>query len=170
MPRITVEIEGTSKNVKLLLYAQNPVLISIPVFSLMLEKYLAGGRTTPATPAISLLNALDVQLDRILAEGLEKRWARHETSMNLTHVWAKNRGFGLFPEPGYESRTVTCVKNARGVDVPAMIAFAKARGMIIGNGYGKLKNDTFRIAHMGELGPDDLRGLFQALDEFLAEQ
>ena len=26
MPRITVEIEGTSKNVKLLLYAQNPVL------------------------------------------------------------------------------------------------------------------------------------------------
>ncbi len=136
---------------------------------LILEKYLSGGRTTPATPAISLLNALDVQLDRILAEGLENRWARHEESMKLVHAWAKDHGFGLFPEPGYESRTVTCVKNTRGVDVPAMLAFAKARGMIIGNGYGKLKNDTFRIAHMGELGPDDLRGLFQTLNAFLAE-
>ena len=136
---------------------------------LMLEKYLSGGRTTPATPAISLLNALDVQLDRILAEGLENRWVRHEASMNLTHAWAREQGFELFPAPGYESRTVTCVKNTRGVDVPAMIAFAKASGMIIGNGYGKLKNDTFRIAHMGELGPNDLRGLFRVLDAFLAE-
>ena len=135
---------------------------------LMLEKYLAAGKTTPATPAISLLNALDVQLDRILAEGLEKRWARHETSMALTHAWAQDRGFDLFPEPGYESRTVTCVRNSRGVDVPAMIAFAREHGMIIGNGYGNLKNDTFRIAHMGELGPDDMRELFAVLDQFLA--
>ena len=135
---------------------------------LVLEKYAGGGRTTPATPAISLLNALAVQLDRILSEGLEKRWARHETSMALTHAWAQDRGFDLFPEPGYESRTVTCVRNSRSVDVPAMIAFAREHGMIIGNGYGNLKNDTFRIAHMGELGPDDMRELFAVLDQFLA--
>ncbi len=135
---------------------------------LLLEKYLAAGKTTPATPAISLLYALDVQLDRILSEGLENRWARHEESMQLTHEWAKKHGFELFPEPGYESRTVTCVRNTRDIDVPAMIAFAKERGMIIGNGYGSLKNKTFRIAHMGELGPDDMRALFAVLDEFLS--
>ncbi len=134
---------------------------------LMLEKYLAAGKTTPATPAVSLLNALDVQLDRILAEGLEARWARHEASMKLAHAWARERGFELFPAPGYESRTVTCIANVRGVDVPAMIAFARERGMIIGNGYGNLKNKTFRIAHMGELGLDDLRALFAVLDQFL---
>jgi len=134
---------------------------------LMLEKYLAAGKTTPATPAISLINALDVQLDRILAEGLEKRWARHESSMTMTHAWAKENGFELFPEPGYESRTVTCVKNTRGIDVPAMITFAREHGMIIGNGYGKIKNETFRIAHMGELGPDDMQGLFAVLNQFL---
>ncbi|RUA18423.1 MAG: aminotransferase, partial [Clostridia bacterium] len=109
---------------------------------LMLEKYLANGRTTPATPAISLINALDVQLDRILAEGLRKRWQRHERCMEMTHAWAHAHGFDLFPEPGYESHTVTCVKNTNNIDVPGMIAFASARGMILGNGYGKLKNKT----------------------------
>ncbi len=136
---------------------------------LLLEKYLVAGKTTPATPAISLLNALDVQLDRILAEGLENRWARHQRSMALTHAWAQKNGFELFPAPGYESRTVTCIRNTRGVDVPAMIAFAQERGMIIGNGYGKLKNETFRIAHMGELGPADMQALFAVLNEFLDE-
>lgn len=135
---------------------------------LMLEKYLANGRTTPATPAISLINALDVQLDRILAEGLHERWQRHERCMEMTHAWAHAHGFDLFPEPGYESRTVTCVKNTNNIDVPGMIAFASARGMILGNGYGKLKNETFRIAHMGELGPDDMQALFSVLDRFLA--
>ena len=135
---------------------------------LLLEKYIAAGRTTPATPAVSLLNALDVQLERILAEGLEARWARHETSMRLTHAWAQENGFELFPEPSYESRTVTCVRNTRGIDVPAMLAFARAHGMILGNGYGQLKNQTFRIAHMGELGPDDMQELFAVLDAFLA--
>ena len=135
---------------------------------LMLEKYLSGGRTTPATPAISLINALDVQLDRILGEGLRERWDRHERCMSMTHAWVHEHGFELFPEPGYESPTVTCVKNTNNVDVPGMIAFASARGMVMGNGYGKLKNKTFRIAHMGEIGPDDMRALFNVLDRFLA--
>jgi len=134
---------------------------------LTLEKYLAAGRTTPATPAISLLYALDVQLDRILAEGLEARWARHETCMTMTHTWARKHDFELFPAAGYESRTVTCVRNTRDIDVPAMIAFARERNMVIGNGYGSLKNQTFRIAHMGELGPEDMRALFDVLDAFL---
>jgi aspartate aminotransferase-like enzyme len=32
---------------------------------------------TPSTPPISLMFAADKQLDDILAEGLENRWARH---------------------------------------------------------------------------------------------
>jgi len=135
---------------------------------LLLEKYLAAGKTTPATPAISLLYALDVQLDRILAEGLEERWARHKTCMEMTHAWARRQGFQLFPAEGYESPTVTCVSNTRDIDVTAMLDFARERGMILGNGYGPLKQKTFRIAHMGELGPADMNALFTVLDEYLA--
>ncbi len=134
---------------------------------LVLEKYAGGGRTTPATPAISLMNAADLQFDRILAEGLEARWARHEQCMEMTHAWAEEYGFELFPEPGYESRTVTCIQNNLDIDVPAMIAHAGQHNMVIGNGYGKLKNKAFRIAHMGELTPANMEELFEILDGFM---
>ncbi|NOZ72873.1 MAG: alanine--glyoxylate aminotransferase family protein [Chloroflexi bacterium] len=137
---------------------------------LLLEKYISAGRTTPATPAISLLYAADHQLQRILDEGLEARWQRHQQCMELTHAWARDRGFSLFPAPGYESRTVTCVSNDRNVDVPAMIAYARERDCVIGNGYGQLKNKTFRIAHMGELAPTDMQRLFAVLDDYLANE
>ncbi|MDX1524600.1 MAG: aminotransferase class V-fold PLP-dependent enzyme, partial [Anaerolineae bacterium] len=44
---------------------------------LVLDKYLRKN-TTPATPAISLIRALNVELDRIFTEGLEARFARHQ--------------------------------------------------------------------------------------------
>ncbi len=135
---------------------------------LLLEKYFSDGRTTPATPAISLLYAADRQFDRMLAEGLEARWARHAQGMQLTHAWAHKHGFTLFPEPGYESPTITCIRNNRDVDVAVMVKHAKARGLVIGNGYGKLKGQTFRIAHMGELTPAQMEELFVVLDEFLS--
>ena len=43
---------------------------------LNLEKSLKKN-TTPATPAISLMRALSVQLDQIFAEGVAARYARH---------------------------------------------------------------------------------------------
>lgn len=136
---------------------------------LELDKYFSAGKTTPATPAIGLLYATDLQLDRILAEGLEQRWGRHQQCMEMTHAWAEQHGFELFPEPGYESRTVTCIRNTREIDVAALVAHAKAHGMIIGNGYGKLKGKTFRIGHMGELNPLHMEELFDVLDVFMNE-
>ena len=87
--------------------------------------------------------------------------------MEMTHAWARRQGFELFAEPGYESRTVTCIRNSRGIDVPALIAHARSRDLVIGNGYGQLKNQTFRIAHMGELREEHMVELFAVLDEFL---
>ncbi|MCP4169061.1 MAG: alanine--glyoxylate aminotransferase family protein [Chloroflexi bacterium] len=135
---------------------------------LQLEQYLSSGRTTPATPAISLLYAADRQCRRILDEGLEARWARHQQCMEMTHAWAQHHGFGLFAEPGHASRTVTCLRNDPGIDVPALIAHARVHHMVLGNGYGKLKNRTFRIAHMGNLTPANMEELFAVLDDYLS--
>jgi aspartate aminotransferase-like enzyme len=41
------------------------------------------------------------------------------------------------------------------------------RGMRLANGYGPLKNITFRIAHMGETKMNDLEELFVAMEEYL---
>ncbi len=126
--------------------------------------------STPATPPVSLIYALDVQLDRILAEGLDARFARHAALARRVQEWALARGFALFAAEGYRSKTVTTVRNTRGLDVAALNAFLQRRGMRIANGYGPLKGETFRIAHMGEVRMADLETLLDALDAFLAQE
>jgi len=39
--------------------------------------------------------------------------------------------------------------------------------MRIANGYGSLKNNTFRIAHMGEIQMEDINELLKAMEEYL---
>ena len=123
---------------------------------------------TPATPAVSLLYALDRQLDDMLAEGMDNRFARHLQMRHQTLGWARGQGFDIFAAPGYESPTVTCVSNNREIDISGLNKFLRTRGMIISNGYGDLKGKTFRIAHMGDTQPEELTTLFAAMDEFLA--
>ncbi len=132
----------------------------------MLEKYLLRNQT-PATPAISLMFALDRQLDTILAEGMEDRWARHLAMRDRTLDWARSRGFAPYPAAGFESPTVTCIDNSPGIDISGLNRFLRERGMIISNGYGALKGKNFRIAHMGDIQLDDLEVLFAAIGDFL---
>ena len=137
---------------------------------LTLEKYLLRNQT-PATSAISLLYALDRQLDDMLAEGLAARFERHLAMRDRTLQWARDCGFTIFAAEGYESPTVTCVNNNLNIDVPALNGYLRERDMIISNGYGsRLKNKTFRIAHMGDLQMADMEMLFSAVEEFLEER
>lgn len=130
------------------------------------EKYLLKNQTM-ATPAISLLWALDVGLDRIFIEGLANRFARHARLAARTQAWASER-FALFAPAPYRSPTVTCVVNTRQISVAKLNTHLRARGMQISNGYGQLKETTFRIAHMGEIQMNDLDTLFTAIEEYLA--
>jgi len=125
--------------------------------------------STPATPAVSLLNALDHQLDRILAEGLQTRFDRHQTMSKRVHQWALENGFGLFAAEGYRSRTVTTIENLPGLDVAALNNFLMERDMRLANGYGALKHKTFRIAHMGELTLDEIEAVLDAIEEFMKD-
>jgi predicted phosphoserine aminotransferase len=124
---------------------------------------------TPATPPISLMFAADRQLDDMLAEGLEARFARHAKMAAMTRAWVGRAGFAMFSEDGCHSPTVTTLTNTRTVDVAALNKHLKSRGMMISNGYGKLKDKTMRIAHMGDCQPEHLEALFAAMDEFLAK-
>lgn len=135
---------------------------------LTLEKSLVKNQT-PATPAISLLFALDLQLEKMAAEGMESRWARHLAMRDMTIAWAEKHGFELLAPAGYRSPTVTCVRNNLGINISALNKFLRERGMIISNGYGSLKDTSFRLAHMGDFTPSDMEELFANMDEFLAQ-
>ncbi|HMB71516.1 MAG TPA: alanine--glyoxylate aminotransferase family protein [bacterium] len=121
------------------------------------------GVTTPST---SHLYALDLQLSRILEETMPVREARHRKMAERTRAWARDR-FALFPEEGYESVTLTTIRNTREIDVPGLNRELAERGVVIGNGYGRLKNETFRIAHMGEIRMRDIDELLGWIDEIL---
>ena len=41
------------------------------------------------------------------------------------------------------------------------------RGYLIANGYGDLKDKTFRISHMGDYTQEDIRDLLKNIDEIL---
>jgi predicted phosphoserine aminotransferase len=133
---------------------------------LNLEKSLKKN-TTPATPAISLMRALSLQLDYIFAEGVEQRYARHAQLAQRTQQWALEQGFALMAEEGYRSPTVTTVTNTRAIDVEALNAFLAQEQMEISNGYGIYKDKAFRIAHMGEVTATDLERLLAAVERYL---
>jgi aspartate aminotransferase-like enzyme len=122
---------------------------------------------TPSTPAIPQLFALKAQMDEMLAEGIENRFARHSKMAGIVQRWAKKH-FDIYPEEGYWSQTLTCVKNTREIDVPKMIkTLVDEYDARIENGYGDIKGKTFRIAHMGDVRPDEILGLLGAIEEIV---
>jgi aspartate aminotransferase-like enzyme len=122
---------------------------------------------TPSTPAIPHMFALNAQLNEMLSEGFETRFARHNRMAGIVQSWAKKH-FDIYPEDGYWSKTLTCVKNTHGADVPKLIkTLADEYNLRISNGYGALKNETFRIAHMGDTQVDEIEGLLRAIETVL---
>jgi aspartate aminotransferase-like enzyme len=119
-----------------------------------------------ATPSLSHMFAMDYQLDRILAEGLENRYARHAAMAGFTRAWAKEH-FALFPEEKYASVTLTTITNTRNIPVGTLNQELGKLGMQISNGYGDLKEKTFRIAHMGELTLTDVKEVTAAIEKIL---
>jgi predicted phosphoserine aminotransferase len=124
--------------------------------------------STPMTPVMPLIFALDVQLDRILEEGLENRFARHSAMAKRTQSWAIAHGMEPLAAEAYRSKTVSTIKNCKQIDISALNKFLLTKGMRIANGYGELKDKTFRIAHMGEIKMSDVDNLLSCMDEFMA--
>ena len=120
---------------------------------------------TPTTPNIPHIMALNYQCQKLLAEGMENAWQRHKEMGAFVRTWAKEK-FDLFCDEKYASDTLTAVKNIHQINVPETIkAIQEKHNTIFGNGYGKLKDQTFRIAHMGDITLDDVKELLGWIDD-----
>ncbi|WP_252226166.1 alanine--glyoxylate aminotransferase family protein [Clostridium sp. ZBS2] len=121
----------------------------------------------PSTPSLSHMFALDYQLDNILnKEGLENRFARHLEMAKIVRAWAK-KYFDIFPDENHLSNTLTTIKNTRGINVADLNKELGKRGFQISNGYGDLKEKTFRIAHMADCTVEDVKELLKNIEEIL---
>jgi aspartate aminotransferase-like enzyme len=125
---------------------------------------------TPSTPSIGHIFALQSKLAEILAEGLTNRYERHGRTNALVHDWVRRTGFDFFAEDGFRSKTLTCVKNNKGVDV---IGFARKlrerHHIVIDPGYGRLRGQTFRLSNMGDETEESVSHLLACLDDCLRE-
>jgi aspartate aminotransferase-like enzyme len=119
---------------------------------------------TPFTPCISLLFALDKRMDLLLAETYAKVYQRHQDMASCTQNWAKEH-FEMFPEPGYESITVSCIQNTLGKNVKELNQKLAEKGYVISGGYGKLSEKTFRIGHMGEWNVTGIKEVLNLIDQ-----
>lgn len=126
---------------------------------------------TPNTPAVSLIYALVEQVRRFSEEGWEARVARHRAMAERCWAWTLSegarRGLSLLAPEGFRSPTNTAIvlpADRKGTQVAAAL---EARGWTIAPGYGKLKDTTFRIGHMGDHTVEELDGLLAELEEVL---
>ena len=134
-------------------------------FDLELWAKMAEKNQTLVTPGVPHIMALNYQCEKILTEGIENVWARHKKMGEFVRDWAKEK-FDLFCDEKYASNTLTTIKNTRCINVAETIsAIQEKHNTIFGNGYGKLKEKAFRIAHMGDITIDELKELLNWIDE-----
>lgn len=123
---------------------------------------------TQSTPSIGHIHALQSKLDEIFVEGLEARFARHARTNALVHDWVRRTGFDFFAEEGFRSKTLTCVRNNREIDVAKLVKDLRAKHhLVIDGGYGPIKGKTFRLSNMGDETEESVSHLVRCLDDCL---
>jgi aspartate aminotransferase-like enzyme len=101
------------------------------------------------------------------AAAWKARFDEHTRMLRTTEEWAKRNGLEYLAEPALRSPTISCIQKGD-LEVSGLIAGLKERGHEIGNGYGDLKDKTFRIGHMGDHTDPRLRTMLSAADEVVA--
>jgi alanine-glyoxylate transaminase / serine-glyoxylate transaminase / serine-pyruvate transaminase len=127
-------------------------------------------RTYHHTAPVAMVVSLHAGLRRILDEGLEAVWARHEAAGRLLQDGLEAMGLELFAQEGHRLPELTTVRVPEGVDSAAVRTFLLERHNIeIGAGVGEFASTVWRIGLMGHNArPDRVALVLAALKDALA--
>jgi serine---pyruvate transaminase len=126
--------------------------------------------TTPFTPAVSTVVALDVALGRLLEEGLEAAFARHTALGRACRAGVKAMGLELYSPDDDRSAVLTAVLTPEGVDAVALrLALRDRHGITIAGGHGDIADRLFRIGHIGFVDVYDVVAALAATEVELAD-
>ena len=127
--------------------------------------------TTPFTPAVSLVVALDTALALLLEEGLEAAFARHAALGRACREGAKAMGLELFSPDEERSAIVTAILAPEGVDARELVLALRDRfGITIAGAHGELASRMFRIGHIGYYDVFDITTALAAIETLLVER
>jgi serine---pyruvate transaminase len=125
-------------------------------------------KTTPWTPAVSLVIQQKKALDIITGMGLEKLFAHHRILGDATRAGIKALGLELFSQkPG---NILTAVKTPAGIEGGKIVKTMQTKYMAyIAGAQDPMKGKFFRIAHLGYMGGFDVITALTALEMTLAD-
>ncbi|MBR1976817.1 alanine--glyoxylate aminotransferase family protein [bacterium] len=107
--------------------------------------------TTPWTPAVNLIVALDAALQMLQEEGLQNIFDRHTKNAQILREGLKEMGMKLFVEDeSIASKAITSVYPPEGVTVPEIRKTMKEDySIVVANGQNDLKDKIFRMGTLG---------------------
>jgi aspartate aminotransferase-like enzyme len=134
-----------------------------------IRKSLARARPdTPGTTPVHVVAQVNAALAQIEEEGLASVFARHEAMAEMTRQGVAALGMGL-QCPGLDrwSPTLTAVRGPEGTSPAAIRDGMRARGILIARSLGGFEATCFRIGHMGDIRPADVRRTLDALADIV---
>jgi len=136
----------------------------------VMQAYEARKAAYFGTPAVNLVFALNVSLGQILQEGLEARFARHKRISQAVKAGIAALGMGQVPQNDtVAAHTMTAPRFPAGVTGSDLIpAIGKAGVTLAGGLHADIKNEYFRIGHMGAVTQGDVLATLGAIESGLA--
>ncbi len=145
---------------------------TLPRYYLDLGKYrkAAAKNSSPFTPPVNLMYALQTTLGMMKKEGLENIFARHQRQMKATRAAVKALGMPLFAPDDAASPAITAVAPVT-VEAEQVRSILKNRfDIILAGGQDHLKGKIFRIGHLGFVAERDILTAIAALEAALVEK
>ena len=126
--------------------------------------------STPFTPATSTVVALNAALELILAEGLDRVFARHVALGRACRAGAKAMGLELYSPDDDSAAVLTGILTPAGIDAVALrLALRDRYGITIAGGHGDIVDRLFRIGHIGYVDVFDITTVLAAIELQLVE-
>ena len=137
----------------------------------LVGKYWGAERTYHHTAPINMNYAIREALRLIAEEGLENRWARHQSTAELLWDGLEALGLQLHVPKEFRLPTLTTVRVPAGVDAKAVTSkLLNDYNIEIGNGLGELGGKVWRIGLMGfNSRPENVVTLLAAMERVLSE-
>ncbi len=126
--------------------------------------------TTPYTPNINLIIALETAMNMMVEEGLENIWARHLRLRDALRAAARGLDLKLLADDANASCAITSVFPPEGISVPDIRStLTKDWNIIVANGQDELTDKIFRMGHLGFVSDRDLGTAIVALEGVLTK-
>lgn len=124
--------------------------------------------TTPTTPPLPIIFALEAAVSLIEAETLDELWARHRLLGEQTRAGIEDLGLELLAEPGYASNTVTAFHAPANLTSHQLVErLYVEHGITLTTGQGHQEERVVRVGHMGWVDSEDIDFFLDALHQIV---